>query len=111
MALNGLGAAGWVNGYTYGPIFLAVGFAVLFFMLFGWFGTVAGESERGDYGRNVDASFRWSMTQSRSCSSRTAISRSPWRAVATAGASGLRRTWRARAVAGFRAVAEDCAIS
>ena len=30
-------------------------------MLFGWFGQVIRESEGGDYGKNVDVSFRWSM--------------------------------------------------
>jgi cytochrome c oxidase subunit 3 len=31
-------------------------------MLFGWFGTVIGESERGLYNMQVDASFRWGMS-------------------------------------------------
>ncbi len=62
MAFTGLGAAGTVNGMAYGPYALAIGFAVLIYMFFGWFGTVAGESESGAYGSNVDASFRWSMS-------------------------------------------------
>jgi cytochrome c oxidase subunit 3 len=38
------------------------GFAVLLFMLFGWFGRVIGESEGGKYNRQVDVSFRWGMS-------------------------------------------------
>ena len=29
--------------------------------VFGWFGQVASESEKGEYGAKVDLSFRWSM--------------------------------------------------
>jgi cytochrome c oxidase subunit III len=58
----GLGAAGWVNHFAYGPFLVALGFAVLIYMFFGWFGVVAGESEAGKYGKNVDVSFRWSMS-------------------------------------------------
>ncbi len=57
-----MGAAGWVNGFGYGPILVAIGFAILIYMMFGWFGTVSGESESGKYGKNVDISFRWSMS-------------------------------------------------
>jgi cytochrome c oxidase subunit 3 len=57
----GFGAAGWVNGAAYGPWLLAVGFAILFYMMFGWFRTVAHESEGGLYNERVDVSFRWSM--------------------------------------------------
>ncbi len=31
-------------------------------MLFGWFGTVIGESEQGLYNKQVDLSFRWAMS-------------------------------------------------
>jgi len=57
----GLGAAGWVNGAAYGPWLLLFGFAVLIYMMFGWFATVARESEGGLYNDRVDVSFRWSM--------------------------------------------------
>jgi cytochrome c oxidase subunit III len=40
---------------------LAIGFAILLYMLFGWFGTVINESESGLYNKQVDSSFRWSM--------------------------------------------------
>jgi len=35
---------------------------LLLIMLFGWFGTVIRESEGRLYGKNVDTSFRWSMS-------------------------------------------------
>ena len=55
------GAVMWLNKVGSGPWTLAIGFAVLVYMLFGWFGQVVRESEDGSYGKNVDASFRWSM--------------------------------------------------
>jgi len=61
MVLWGYGAAGTVNGTAYGPYALSAGFAVLFFVLYGWFHQVSRESETGQYGHNVDISFRWSM--------------------------------------------------
>ncbi|MEW9897251.1 cytochrome c oxidase subunit 3 [Chitinivorax sp. PXF-14] len=57
----GLGAAFTVNGVGFGKISLAIGFAILLYMLFGWFGQVIRESESGKYGHQVDLSFRWSM--------------------------------------------------
>ena len=56
------GAALWVNGHPAGPWLTAVGFCILLVMLFGWFGTVIGESEGHHYNRRVDLSFRWSMS-------------------------------------------------
>ncbi|MBL8382045.1 MAG: cytochrome c oxidase subunit 3 [Burkholderiales bacterium] len=60
--LMALGAATWINGMFPGPWALAIGLAFLVYMLFGWFGTVAGESEGGRYSGKVDVSFRWSMS-------------------------------------------------
>lgn len=57
----GAGASMWVNRLDAGPWVVALGFAILLYMLFGWFGTVARESESGQYGKNVDKAFRWSM--------------------------------------------------
>ena len=57
-----LGATAWINGVFPGPWLLAIGFALLVWTLFGWFGTVAGESEGGMYSKQVDVSFRWSMS-------------------------------------------------
>jgi cytochrome c oxidase subunit 3 len=61
MVLFGYGAAGTVNGTAYGPYTLSAGFAVLIYMMYGWFHQVSIESETGKYGKNVDVSFRWSM--------------------------------------------------
>ena len=62
LLLMGSGAAFWFNAYAAGPWMTAAGFAILVFMLFGWFGTVIGESEARLYNRKVDLSFRWSMS-------------------------------------------------
>jgi cytochrome c oxidase subunit 3 len=62
LLLLGMGAAFWMNGVAPGPWMVAAGFAVLVVMLFGWFGTVIGESEARLYNKKVDASFRWSMS-------------------------------------------------
>ncbi|HPG61389.1 MAG TPA: cytochrome c oxidase subunit 3 [Casimicrobium sp.] len=56
------GAVGSMNQLSWGLPVLAVGFGILFFMLFGWFGAVIKESEGRLYGKNVDLSFRWSMS-------------------------------------------------
>jgi cytochrome c oxidase subunit III len=56
------GAVGSMNSLDWGFPVLGVGFAILFVMLFGWFGTVIKESEGRLYGKNVDTSFRWSMS-------------------------------------------------
>ena len=61
MLITMFGAASMVNGLSYAPYVLALGFAILIYMLFGWFGVVASESNSGQYGSNVDLSFRWSM--------------------------------------------------
>ena len=60
--LLALGAASWFNAYAFGPWLVAAGFAVLIFMLFGWFGRVIDESEERLYNKRVDMSFRWSMS-------------------------------------------------
>ena len=56
------GAALWVNSHPAGPWLAATGFGILLVMLFGWFGTVIGESEGHKYNHRVDLSFRWSMS-------------------------------------------------
>jgi Cytochrome c oxidase subunit III. len=67
------GAALWMNEATWGKFLLIFGVCTLFYMMFGWFGTVAHESEGGSYNKQVDTSFRWGMSWfifPRSCSSR-----------------------------------------
>jgi cytochrome c oxidase subunit 3 len=61
LGLLGFGAALTVNKLFLGYILLAAGFAVLIYMMFGWFGTVVRESESGLYNQRVDVSFRWGM--------------------------------------------------
>ena len=56
------GAVFSMNGIGAGPYMLGAGFLILFYMLFGWFGVVIRESESRQYGKNVDTSFRWSMS-------------------------------------------------
>jgi len=58
----GFGAAFTVNKLPIGYGMLAIGFAILVYMLFGWFGTVARESEGGKFNKQVDNSFRWGMS-------------------------------------------------
>lgn len=42
-------------------LMMYIGFAIVVFMLFGWFGTVIRESEAGKYNAQVDTSFRMGM--------------------------------------------------
>ncbi|WP_027469760.1 cytochrome c oxidase subunit 3 [Deefgea rivuli] len=58
----GLGAAFSINQMSIGNWSLLFGFAILLWMLFGWFGDVIRESESGSYGQQVDYSFRWGMS-------------------------------------------------
>jgi cytochrome c oxidase subunit 3 len=57
-----LGAASWFNGWAPGKFFVIAGLLILFFMMAGWFTTVARESEGGRYNKQVDTSFRWGMS-------------------------------------------------
>jgi cytochrome c oxidase subunit 3 len=52
LLFNQAGAGGWL---------VVAGLAVLVYMLFGWFGTVIGESEGGKFNAQVDLSYRWAM--------------------------------------------------
>jgi cytochrome c oxidase subunit 3 len=56
-----VGASLWLNGSGIGPLLFSCGFAVLLFMIFGWFGQVIRESEDGIYNDDVDTSFRMGM--------------------------------------------------
>ena len=58
----GFGAAFTVNFMPVGYVLLAIGLAILIYMLFGWFGTVIRESEGGKYNQQVDRSYRWAMS-------------------------------------------------
>ena len=60
--LLALSAVLLMNGVGPGWLVLAAGFAILLYFLFGWFGTVIRESESGLYSKQVDISYRWSMS-------------------------------------------------
>jgi cytochrome c oxidase subunit 3 len=62
MILTTFGATMFVNRVAGGGYVILLGFAVLIYMMFGWFRTVVGESETGTYNRKVDVSFRWGMS-------------------------------------------------
>ncbi len=55
------GFASFLNGSGTGSTVMLVGFAILMFMVFGWFGTVIKESESGTFNMQVDRSFRQGM--------------------------------------------------
>ena len=56
-----VGVSAWLNGGDTGFWVMLVGFAILIFMLVGWFGEVIGESEGGLYNAQVGMSFRMGM--------------------------------------------------
>lgn len=56
-----VGAGSWLHSDWYGPYVFALGFGILVFMMFGWFGQVVYENQKGVYDLQVDRSFRWAM--------------------------------------------------
>ena len=56
-----LGTALSINGVVFGTWMLVAGFALLAFMLYGWFGDVIRESMADRYNAQVDRSFRQGM--------------------------------------------------
>ena len=62
LLLLAMGAVLWMNHISAGPWLTLAGFAVLIWMLFGWFGKVISESEGRLYNKQVDTGFRWSMS-------------------------------------------------
>jgi cytochrome c oxidase subunit 3 len=56
-----VGVSGWLNGAGFAFYIMLSGFAVLIYMITGWFGTVIGESQSGLYNAQVDKSFRQGM--------------------------------------------------
>jgi cytochrome c oxidase subunit 3 len=57
-----LGSVFVFNGSSAGWVGIALGFMILLYMMFRWFGDVIRESEGGKYGRWEDISFRWGMS-------------------------------------------------
>jgi len=57
-----VGAANWLHEVSVGPYLLFFGFLMLFYMMYGWFGTVIRENRAGlTQTPQVDRSFRWCM--------------------------------------------------
>jgi cytochrome c oxidase subunit 3 len=56
------GGSQWVNGHEWGAWCFLTGILLWLFTLAQWFGTAIGESEGGKYSKQVDVSFRWSMS-------------------------------------------------
>lgn len=57
-----VGAANWLHNNIFGPYLFLLGAFIVVFMMFGWFGTVINENERGLLNsEQVERSFRWGM--------------------------------------------------
>ena len=56
-----MGAAFSINGVGFGSLLIVVGFVLLGYMFFGWFGDVVEENMSGKYSGQVDNSFRQGM--------------------------------------------------
>ena len=56
-----VGFANFLNNVSWGSPMMLVGLAIVLFMVFGWFGTVIKEHQKGMYNMQVDMSFRWGM--------------------------------------------------
>ena len=60
LTLTVVGIANYLHDtWSFTPVL--VGLAIVFFMMYGWFGQVISESLSGLYNAQVDRSFRWSM--------------------------------------------------
>ena len=57
-----IGAVLAFNEMSVGWVPIALGFMILLYMMFHWFGDVIRESESGKYGAWEDVSFRWGMS-------------------------------------------------
>lgn len=62
LLLTMIGASAWVNDYGWGQYANNGGLICLIVVLYKWFGDAIKESEGGHYGKNIDISFRWSMS-------------------------------------------------
>ena len=56
-----VGGSSLLNGNDIGKYILAIGLALVVYMMVGWFSTVINESEQGMYDDQVDTSFRMGM--------------------------------------------------
>ena len=57
-----IGASGWVNGASFGPMLTIAGILSTLVVLYFWFGDAIKESESGLYSKRIDLSYRWSMS-------------------------------------------------
>ena len=57
-----IGGVMTMHEIDHGGTVLLAGLAVMFFMMFGWFGDVVRASEAGKFNKQVDSSYRWSMS-------------------------------------------------
>jgi len=57
-----VGGAMYMRDVPYGGWILLAGLAILIYMMFGWFGEVIRDSEAGRFNKQVDSSYRWSMS-------------------------------------------------
>jgi cytochrome c oxidase subunit III len=57
-----VGGAMYMREVPYGGWILLAGLAILIYMMFGWFGEVIRDSEAGRFNKQVDSSYRWSMS-------------------------------------------------
>jgi cytochrome c oxidase subunit 3 len=57
-----IGGVMTMRSIDHGLWVLVAGLAIMFFMMFGWFGEVIRDSEAGKFNKQVDSSYRWSMS-------------------------------------------------
>jgi cytochrome c oxidase subunit 3 len=62
LLLMAAGGAMYLRDVPYGGWILLAGSAILIYMMFGWFGEVIRDSEAGRFNKQVDSSYRWSMS-------------------------------------------------
>jgi cytochrome c oxidase subunit 3 len=62
LLLMASGGAMFMREVPYGGWILLAGLAILIYMMFGWFGEVIRDSEAGRFNKQVDSSYRWSMS-------------------------------------------------
>jgi len=61
LAILVLGVSNYLESKSFGTIPMLAGLALVIYIVFRWFGGVISESERGEYGKQVDMTYRWGM--------------------------------------------------
>jgi cytochrome c oxidase subunit 3 len=62
LLLMAVGGVMTIHEVEHGVWVLVTGVSILLFMMFGWFGEVIRDSQAGRYNKQVDTSYRWSMS-------------------------------------------------